>query len=235
MRMLMLVSMMCLLVPGCFRFDDGVFCTEIFVSGVNVSVTDENGDPISGATLTLTEGDFSETMIELRAGEYVGAGERAGTYTLTIEAEDFEPVTIDDIVVDADECHVIPVMLEVSLTPRRGGAGEAFEQLVDDLRAAGDAVEIGDAISQPFFSVDGQQIIVNGGEVQVFEHASAEAADEEAGLVSPDGASVGTSMILWVATPHFYKSGALIVLYVGENAAVIDALEALLGTQIAGG
>ncbi len=115
------------------------------------------------------------------------------------------------------------------------GGTTTFEQLVDDLRAAGNAVEVGDTISQPFFSVEGQVITVNGEDVEVFEHASAEAADEEAALVSPDGSSVGTTQIEFVATPHFYKSGALIVLYVGDDPAVSDPLEAVLGPQFAGG
>lgn len=234
-QMLLLVSIASLAAEGCFRIFDGVVCTEIFVYGVNVTVTDENGDPVSGATLTLTEGDFSETMEELRAGEYVGAGERAGAYTLTVEAAGFEPVAVDDIVVDADECHVIPVTRLVSLTPSREAVGEALGRLVEELRAAGNAVEEGDAISQPFFTVQGQVIIVDGSDVQVFEYGSSEAADEEAALVSPDGTSVGTTMILWVATPHFYKGGALIVLYVGDDAAVTDVLEAVLGPQFAGG
>ena len=40
------------------------------------------------------------------------AGERVGTYTSTIEAEGFEPVTIEDIVIETDECHVIGVTRE---------------------------------------------------------------------------------------------------------------------------
>ncbi len=235
-RMLLFVSMATLAAAGCFPILDGTICTDDFRAGVNVTVTDENGDPISGATLTLTEGDFSETMEESsRAGEYFGAGERAGAYTLTVEAVGFEPVVVDDIVVDEDECHVIPVAQEVSLTPSRGRTGEALEQLLDDLSAGGSVVEVGDTISQPFFTVQGQVIIVDGSDVQVFEYGSSEAAEEEAGLVAPDGNSVGTTMILWVATPHFYKSGTLIVLYVGDDAAVTDSLEAVLGPQFAGG
>jgi hypothetical protein len=34
--------------------------------------------------------------------------------------------------------------------------------------------------------------------------------------------------------PHFYRSGRLIVLYVRDDAAVLLALESVLGTQFAG-
>ena len=69
----------------------------------------------------------------------------------------------------------------------------------------------------------------------MFEYADTTTADAEAAQVSPDGRSVGTSLISWVATPHFYKKVKLIVLYVGEDVAVIDALEAVLGPQFSGG
>ncbi len=89
---------------------DDIACTEIFVYGVNVTVTDaDSGDPVLGATLTLTEDGFSETLIEMSDGAYAGAGERAGTYTLTVDANDFVSQTIENIVVTEDECHVIPV------------------------------------------------------------------------------------------------------------------------------
>ena len=41
-------------------------------------------------------------------------------------------------------------------------------------------------------------------------------------------------MVNWVATPHFYKTGKLIVLYVGDNMTVISTLETVLGPQFAG-
>lgn len=97
--------------------DNGVACTEVFVYGVNVTVTDEADEPVPGAALTLTDGDYSETMEELAEGEYAGAGERAGTYTLVVEADGFETATIEGIIVDADECHVIPEVRAVTLSP----------------------------------------------------------------------------------------------------------------------
>ena len=44
----------------------------------------------------------------------------------------------------------------------------------------------------------------------------------------PDGSSIGTSMVSWVATPHFWSLEKLIVLYVGENEDIIDSLEYVL-------
>ena len=70
---------------------------------------------MAGATLTLSEGAYQEILEEWYPGEYAGAGERAGTYALTVVANGFETVTVDEIVVDADECHVIGVSNQIAL------------------------------------------------------------------------------------------------------------------------
>ena len=106
--------------------------------------------------------------------------------------------------------------------------------LVDSLRAAGAKVEPAGEVSQPFFSVKGQIIKVSGSDVQVFEYASAAAADTEAKGVSPDGSVVGRSRVGWIAPPHFYKKGKLVVLYLGDDTTVIKVLESVLGRQFAG-
>jgi hypothetical protein len=112
-----------------------------------------------------------------------------------------------------------------------------YDSFVDNLRAAGATVEhetLPQVIVQDFFSVTGQVFKVNGEEVQLFEYDNQSKAEEEAALVSHDGSSIGTSMPFWVAPPHFYKAGRIIVLYVGENTAVIEALDKVLGSQFAG-
>jgi len=112
-----------------------------------------------------------------------------------------------------------------------------YDSLVDYLRATGATVghpSLPQVIVQDFFSVTGQVFKVNGEDVQVFEYSDQAAAEAEAALVSADGSSIGTSMPFWVAPPHFYKAGRIIVLYVGENQAIIDALENVLGAQFAG-
>jgi hypothetical protein len=108
---------------------------------------------------------------------------------------------------------------------------------VDKLRASGATVEhpaLPQVVVQDFFSVTGQVFKVNGEEVQVFEYESKSEAEAEAALVSPDGSSIGTSMPFWIAPPHFYKAGRIIVLYVGVNPKVTEALETVLGVQFAG-
>ncbi|MEO7839674.1 MAG: hypothetical protein ABIU06_10010 [Anaerolineales bacterium] len=106
--------------------------------------------------------------------------------------------------------------------------------LVAALQAEGAAIEAGDPVEQDFFSPLGNIIKVNGADVQVFEYESAEAMENEASQVAPDGGSIGTSMVMWVDPPHFYKAGRIIVLYIGSDETVLSLLEQVLGKQFAG-
>lgn len=117
----------------------------------------------------------------------------------------------------------------------RGSTDKALASLLNDLRAKGLTVERAGEVSQPFFTAKGQALTVNGENVQVFRYARAADAEREAKLVSPTGSSVGTNMMTWMATPHFYRKDNLIVLYVGSSAPVVNALTEILGKQFAGG
>lgn len=111
---------------------------------------------------------------------------------------------------------------------------EDLDSFVEAVQSAGADVEFGDTVDQAFFSVPGQIIKVDGTDVQVFEYATAQDMGTEASQVTEDGSSIGTSMVSWMAPPHFYRSGRLLVLYVGEDQAVIDLLESVIGPQFAG-
>lgn len=115
-----------------------------------------------------------------------------------------------------------------------GGPVKDYVSLIDHLRAAGANVVPQGSVTQPFFSVTGQVITVNGERVQVYEYANDDAASAEASRISPDGGTVGNAMVDWTAPPHFYKESKLIVLYVGTSASVIQLLETALGPQFAG-
>ena len=110
-----------------------------------------------------------------------------------------------------------------------------IEEFMTALREKGVEPEKGDSVEQAFFSVIGS--FVNFGEesVQVFEYDSAETMESDAVLVSPDGGSIGTSMVTWIGTPHFYNKGRILVLYLGDNTETLSLLEDVLGTQFAGG
>jgi len=98
-------------------------CTLEAVYGVNVSLTDTAGEPITDAVLVLTDGNYQETMEELRPGDYAGAVERAGEYSLSIDADGFDPVMLEGLTVSAGRCHVVPVSRNVVLTSISGITG----------------------------------------------------------------------------------------------------------------
>ena len=107
--------------------------------------------------------------------------------------------------------------------------------LIQGLRGQGATVESIGSVAQPFFSVTGQILRVNGEDVQAFEYATEAEARAEAASVSADGFTIGTTMVGWVATPHFYLMGSVIALYVGDNQAVLAPLQAVMGARFAGG
>ena len=143
---------------------------------------------------------------------------------------------------------LVGIWLASACSPQAAQARESFEthaaaagsevidqaNLIDALRAQGAEVELGDPIEQAFFSVTGQILKVDGKDVQVFQYESAESMGIDAAQVAPDGGSIGTSMVTWVEAPHFFKSGRVLVLYVGEDQGVIGLLKGILGEQFAG-
>ena len=109
-----------------------------------------------------------------------------------------------------------------------------YDTFVHYLREIGVPVEPEGEVAQPFFSIEGRMLQFSGEEVQVFVYPDAAAAEEEAGLVSPDGSTVGTSKPQWVGAPHFYRKGKILALYIGDNEKVLNILNAALDRQFAG-
>jgi hypothetical protein len=115
-----------------------------------------------------------------------------------------------------------------------GGPVRDHVSLVDTLRAQGLTVEPTGPISQPFFSVPGQTLRVNGQDIQVFEFENPSAARSQAKDISPDGMSISHTVVQWIDPPHFFLSGKILVLYLGTDQELFKKLETVLGKQIAG-
>ncbi len=114
-------------------------------------------------------------------------------------------------------------------------SGTEYLDLANRLRSAGANAKLTTKrVRQPFFSIPGRIVSINDESVQVFKFTSASAAEGAAKRVAPDGMTIGTSKPSWMATPHFFKRGKLIVLYVGVNESILRMLSASLGGQFAG-
>lgn len=112
-------------------------------------------------------------------------------------------------------------------------------QLVETFRANGVMVEPIGGAALEFLTVEGQMIAIDGERIQVYEYPDIEAAAAAAGRFSPDGGQISTNagvlLVNWVATPHLYRSGCLLVVYLGDNPQTLAHLDRALGTPFAGG
>ena len=154
----------------------------------------------------------------------------------TIRAEVFDP--LNDFLIASAE--VFYTSAPGPGTPgSQSGPVHDYASLVDALRAAGATVTPDGPASASLFSTSAVFILVNGERVQVMEYPDDAAADADAAQISADGSTFrrGAGAIIhvdWVAPPHFYKQGRIIVLYVGSNPDTIAMLDAVLGPQFAG-
>lgn len=129
---------------------------------------------------------------------------------------------------------VAPSAEPLATVPVEAPSVEDQASLLLALQTSGATAEVVDTVIQDFFTPEGSIVMVNGESIQVFEYESPAAMEEEASQVAPDGGSVGTSMMMWVDAPHFYKAGRIIVLYVGSDITVLGLLDDLMGPQFAG-
>jgi hypothetical protein len=122
-----------------------------------------------------------------------------------------------------------------------GGPVQDQVSLIDALRGKNLTVDISGTVSQPFLSPQsGTTVRLSGGDLaapadlQLFEYGSASAASGDARQISPDGSGTATTRISWIAPPHFFLKGRVLVLYVGNDPAVLKVLKSVLGSQVAG-
>jgi hypothetical protein len=118
-----------------------------------------------------------------------------------------------------------------------------YSTLLRYLRDSGASIrEEGEVGWSFFYDVEGKRVTVNESAIEVYEYANAEAMEAEASCVSPDGFGItkerGDTWVSrevgWIAPPHFYKAGRIIVFYCGDNDSIISLLENALGKQFAG-
>jgi hypothetical protein len=113
-------------------------------------------------------------------------------------------------------------------------AASPAQSVVSALRAAGLTVEDAGFVEQPFFTGRAHVYGVEG-DVQVYEFASASAAQQAAAQVSPTGGSIGSQHMSWMAPPHFFRKENVVVIYLGSSPRVLAELQNLMGAEFAGG
>jgi hypothetical protein len=101
----------------CGSDDDAVFCSEEFVYGLNITCKNESGEILTeGLTLVAVDGNYQETLMVYEGfNTFVGAGERAGNYVITVTSDNYQTYTSEVITLEKDQCHVIPKGIEFVL------------------------------------------------------------------------------------------------------------------------
>jgi hypothetical protein len=110
------------LLTGCRESPNpGPICTMIFAYGLSVEIRDAvTGAGIAaGAVAVARDGSYSETLEHAPIDSVAvhGAGERAGTYTITVTRPGYATWTSPPVPVTADQCHVRPVLVRAQLSP----------------------------------------------------------------------------------------------------------------------
>ena len=93
-------------------------CNLNLVYGLVIVVTDSSsGAPLGGVEtiVEVRDGAYVDTLPPFGPNEYSGAGERPGTYSVTVQRSGYRVWRRDGIRVREDECHVIPVRVNARL------------------------------------------------------------------------------------------------------------------------
>lgn len=115
---------------------------------------------------------------------------------------------------------------------------DAYEELVRNLENRGYTIETED-VEESILLGERKWLTINGSEnISVYLYESNDEMEKDASYLSDDGFSYNNGKnamdIEWISYPHFFKSHNMIVLYLGENSKIVNALEELVGPQFAG-
>lgn len=120
----------------------------------------------------------------------------------------------------------------------------SYANLLGALRARGATVQESGSASGMLFVGKGRGLAVNGAALAVYAYSTTWAAQLDASRVSADGATTRSGFgpfggsavtVEWVAPPHHFRRGRVIVTYIGSDSSVLSLLTSLLGQQFAGG
>jgi hypothetical protein len=129
------------------------------------------------------------------------------------------------------------------------GPANDHVMLVDRLRCDAIQVDIGDPVAVPFLRPPGTKLLLSGGgisgraEVQSFNYDDTDlgsdgraVSEADARKFAPDGSLVDRSQrIYYAGKPHLFRRDRVLVIYAGDDRAVVTVLMKFLGNQFAGG
>ncbi len=124
------------------------------------------------------------------------------------------------------------------LTACAGSGVRTHQDLADALRDRNiervSENEEAEKIASPLFEPLGYAIRVQRDEIQTYAYGSASKAEEAMEKIDNNGMPKDQPGWQWEDTPHFFRNGHFIAIYLGKDPKVTAALEEILGPQIAG-
>lgn len=112
---------------------------------------------------------------------------------------------------------------------------ENYKEFIEHLEKAGIKIKAITKGSNTFLKGEATDININEEFVNVYEYKNSDQMEADLKTIRSDGSVVGGAIIEWLYTPHLYKNGNIIVLYVGENKEIKEMIQKLVGNQFAGG
>lgn len=137
----------------------------------------------------------------------------------------------------------VAVILMVALGLLTQLSATSYASFQESLRAHGATVQENGAGSQPFLRGTDRRLSINGTAVDVFEYGTTLETSLDAGRISTDGSTISSGIgpfggpaatIDFIAPPHWFRSGRVLVLYVGRDGSVLALLQTTLGAPFAG-
>ena len=101
--------------------------------------------------------------------------------------------------------------------------------------ATGHRIEIGPEVEKPYFDVPARGLKINGSPVYCVAFTESKETDEFVATIAKDGRMIGEKKVEEEKTPHFFREGKVVALYLGDKQSTIEILEEVMGKQIAGG
>ncbi len=129
------------------------------------------------------------------------------------------------------------------------GPASDHVMLIDRLRCSAIQVNIAEPVTLPFLRAPGTKVLLSGdgitnrAEVQSFNYDDTDlgtdgraVSEADARKFALDGSLVDRAQrIYYPGTPHLFRRDRVLVIYAGDDRAVVTVLTRLLGNQFAGG
>ena len=119
------------------------------------------------------------------------------------------------------------------------GTSLTYSAFVQKLQQKGVSAATTNALNADLFSGTAHGLVIQNEHISVFEYETNDAMQADANNISPDGSTIhnqngSISAIDWIAPPHFYKAGRIIVFYVGKSQHIMSLLQSIFGPQFTG-